>query len=93
MTAFEPNQWSFVHINQVHHTDKAALREIIALQTEEYLARGGRITHCSSSDNRAAQEVSRLTREESLAVRKRLDTITIEAAAARKRHNKPTKGR
>jgi len=89
MTAFEPNQWSFVHINQVHHTDKAALREIIALQTEEYLARGGRITHCGSNDNRAAQEVLRPTRKENLAERKRLDTIHIESVVARKRHTKP----
>jgi len=76
------------------YENKEALRNMVALHVEEYLARGGKIVHHSSADNRGAEEDGSVlwkqtrTRESNLAERKRKDTAIIEAAVERKKYQR-----
>ena len=93
MTAFEtpPEKWSYAHISDVDPNDKASLRGIIAYQTAEYLAAGGKVIRYTSADNRAAAEdnssewkASR-TRAAMIAQRNRQTTREMEAIVDHKK--------
>jgi len=72
--------------------NKTAMRNLIAIHTEDYLAQGGKIIQHTSADNRGAEEDGSVlwkatrTRESNLAERKKKDTAIIESTIDRKNY-------